>query len=100
MSYNGYKNYPTWCLSLWIDNDEGLYLQFREESSFGVSKLADLIRQEVESWVNEVGNVGFIVDVLVWTLDQIDWEEIAEHFVGESGDENGSSLELLDCWKD
>lgn len=25
MSYNGYKNYETWNVVLWINNDEGLY---------------------------------------------------------------------------
>ena len=25
MSYNGYKNYETWNVVLWINNDEGFY---------------------------------------------------------------------------
>jgi len=25
MSYNGYSNYATWNVALWIGNDEGLY---------------------------------------------------------------------------
>jgi hypothetical protein len=24
-TYNGWKNYPTWCVNLWLENDQGLY---------------------------------------------------------------------------
>ena len=26
MSYQGWSNYPTWAVNLWLANDEGLYL--------------------------------------------------------------------------
>jgi hypothetical protein len=30
MSYNGYPNYNRWNVSLWINNDEGLYNMARD----------------------------------------------------------------------
>jgi hypothetical protein len=28
--YNGYKNYQTWNVVLWLNNDEGLYRAYRD----------------------------------------------------------------------
>src|ERR1700686_735733 len=30
--YNGHKNYETWVVSLWIDNDEGSYNHWKKEA--------------------------------------------------------------------
>ena len=29
-TYNGHKNYPYWNVSLWLNNDEGLYNAMRD----------------------------------------------------------------------
>ena len=34
MSYNGWKNWETWNVALWINNDEGLYNMALEFSSY------------------------------------------------------------------
>ena len=34
MSYNGFKNYQTWNVVLWINNDEGLYNIARSEPNY------------------------------------------------------------------
>jgi len=34
VSYNGWENYETWNVALWINNDEGLYNLARECGSY------------------------------------------------------------------
>tara|TARA_Y100001936_G_scaffold238969_1_gene271384 strand:- start:557 stop:784 length:228 start_codon:yes stop_codon:yes gene_type:complete len=34
MSYNGWKNYETWNVALWIGNDEGIYNFAKECASY------------------------------------------------------------------
>lgn len=35
MTYNGWKNWETWNVVLWVGNDEGLYNLARESKSYG-----------------------------------------------------------------
>lgn len=47
-TYNGWKNYETWNVALWIQNDEGLYSLAREiigsSGDFPYARLASAIR--------------------------------------------------------
>ncbi len=41
-TYNGWKNYETWNVALWIGNDEGLYHMARECSDYAAfAKMMD-----------------------------------------------------------
>lgn len=44
MSYNGWKNYETWNVALWLSNDEGLYSMMRTCSDY--AELRNILRCE------------------------------------------------------
>ena len=39
-TYNGWKNYETWNVALWLQNDEGLYNMARDWRHHGYASLA------------------------------------------------------------
>ena len=42
-TYNGWENYETWNVALWIENDEGLYNEARRLRRRGYNALVELI---------------------------------------------------------
>ena len=70
-TYNGYKNYETWCTALWINNDEGLYNQRQDLSS----------AEQVELWIEsmryeENEMIGLFADLLSRSIARIDWQAV------------------------
>jgi hypothetical protein len=87
MSYNGWVNYPTWAVHLWISNEEVLWdtaLALAEDeraywSSFpwhGPDSLREWVQNEL---VPEVD--GMAGDILTWGLAQVDWLEVYDAIV-------------------
>lgn len=50
MAYNGHKNWQQWNVSLWINNDYGLYMMARDlvRSALTKSDAAYRMKQELE----------------------------------------------------
>lgn len=109
-TYNGYKNYPTWNLKLWIDNEEPLHrvpveILERCAEEFDPAEKPDYFTREeailydfakdLQAWVEEVfldpiteaaGPAGPHIDILRWGWGYIDWYEIAQSYMDDNAE--------------
>ena len=103
---NGWRNYETWLFKLWLDNEEPLYLEWRERTratwedaepttywtrrQSATFKLADELKDFAEENTPDLGACVWS-DLLASALAEIDWQEIAENMLSEhfETDEDG-----------
>ena len=95
--YNGWKNYPTWAVNLWIGELDAADDAARAAASADTHAL--------RSWVEDVMGPSAMpylmgeppsmaADLLGWALDMVDWDELKRHYdpelyAQERGAENG-----------
>jgi hypothetical protein len=106
--YNGWTNYETWNVKLWMDNDEGSYHYWQEatqeafdqanqlkedgelEAYFTVKEKAALILSDQIKEVHEENTptvTGVYADLLNAALSEVDWHEIATSLLDELEEE-------------
>lgn len=99
--YNGWPNYETWCMALWIDNDLGNYNYARElvhEETVGMDmaseerhvvtcRSADALmgwQEEVKDALTDDQPASVFTDLLGAAFGEIDWYEIARVILSEA----------------
>ena len=82
--YLGWTNRATWLINLWLNNEPGSQEAAAEAVAGGGE---EALREMVEESFSEtLSQGGMISDLIVYALDQVNWEEIAEHFEEEAGE--------------
>jgi hypothetical protein len=92
-TYNGWSNYETWCVKLWIDQYRNWQEQarqvwdatdpdevFNERSALARLTLANQLQSAHEDARAELfhGNANVLSDLLGAALSEVDWSEIAD----------------------
>lgn len=104
--YNGWANYETWAVALWIDNEEGTHEQRRDmghtavrdaESHENIPKIwtaqqaaryayADALKEWVTDELMPDLGASLAADLLGAALSEVDWSEIAESWLEDEDD--------------
>lgn len=68
--FNGWKNYETWNVALYIQNDEGLYNLAKSYRRLGYAEFAEMMKEEFGSYETP--------DAVAWTDSALDYDELNE----------------------
>lgn len=98
-TYNGWTNYETWCVNLWIDNDQGLAesvrdLAINERDTYALSKEIEALIDSMHPFngdyttkETQAYQCSLWADLLGAALSEVDWYDIAEHWIADTQDD-------------
>jgi hypothetical protein len=81
-TYNGWTNYETWCVHLWLSNDQGLYSMAVEMAK--ADEWGDTLKEYIKSNNPlEARQADVYTDLLTVAISEVNWHEIAKAFRDE-----------------
>ena len=87
-TYNGWTNYETWNLNLWMDGDE--YLRELAQGAGDLREAEETVREYIEELAEMLfpgifdgEKAAFVGDMFSASLREVNWVEIAEHYRDE-----------------
>jgi len=81
MSYNGWSNYETYVISLWLGDEIERLIE--DMGSDNVYDLTCGLRETVLGEIDESGLNGFLYDLIMSAADRIDYEELIRAYLPE-----------------
>ena len=101
-TYNGWTNYETWVVKLWMDNEQSSQEYWAEEAATyaGRTDPSDDLETRKDEVVYELAKIlqstheeskpettGVFADLLSSAIDSVNWREIAHSMVDELEDD-------------
>lgn len=102
--YNGWTNYETWAVALWLDNEEGsqsfwserareVFAEYESgdldnDKHYAALAIADELKDQHDEAMPETA--GVFADLLNAAMSEVDWYEIAMHYLEEPAAERQS----------
>lgn len=99
--YNGWTNYETWAVALWLDNNQASYEYCREQTREALTATWDaetgiylagalrILADQLETEHAEANPLeteaaaSVYTDLLRAALGNVDWHEVAEHYIDQ-----------------
>jgi hypothetical protein len=106
--YNGWTNYETWAVKLWIDNEQGDYEYWREQTRDVIETCADkfpnqyadkeanermTLSDRLREWHEDraesfmANQASVFADLMNAALGAVEWREIAESMLTDAREE-------------
>lgn len=99
--YNGYANYETWLVNLWLDNSQADQDWWSERTQAAIEAaesepcargaaiglLSTELREFVEEMASETKLDGLLSDLLNAAIAAVNWEELARNYIDAAKEE-------------
>ena len=101
-TYNGWTNYETWNIKLWIDNEQGTQMYWHETAQEALKNAkkdnyftkeenaVNVLREQLKDWFEEQAegtldiagvSSSWFADLLHASLSEVNWQEIANSLI-------------------
>jgi hypothetical protein len=92
--YHGWTNYATYCIYLWLTNEDESYKYWTrraqelldDEQEHPAEHLRDALQDQISAKMPKLE--GMWSDLLIHTLGEVNWQEIAEALLEDKKKEN------------